>query len=137
MSSVLRISEASSIALHAMIMLAKNNNRLVSVKDIAAEYNISANHLSKVLQRLVKTNLVVSVKGAKGGFRLAKNPEDISFLEIYEAIDGKINMSECLLGSVGCKNSICIMGNLIVSVNNQVKLYFEKKKLSDFLYSSI
>jgi len=73
MSNILRISEAASIALHAMIILASKQEELVSVKDIASQLEISGNHLSKVLQRLVKAELVISIKGSKGGFKLVKN----------------------------------------------------------------
>jgi len=132
MSSILKISEAASIALHSMIILAKKWNNLVSVKDIAKQLDISANHLSKVLQRLVKAGLIVSVKGNKGGFKLVKDPQFISFLEIYEAIDGKFNHSTCLLNKQACPQD-CIMGDLVCSVNNQVEEFFRKTNLMEFI----
>lgn len=131
MSNILKISEAASIALHAMIILAKKQNELVSVKEIASQLEISGNHLSKVLQRLVKAELVVSIKGSKGGFKLAKNPETINFLEIYEAIDGKFKPSTCLLNKPSCQHE-CIMGSLTNSINKQVEEFFKNTKLTDF-----
>lgn len=133
MSNILKISEAASIGLHSMIMLAENPDKLLSVKDIAKEFDISANHLSKVLQRLVKAELVISIKGAKGGFRLAKKPDEIAFIEIYEAIDGKFNPSDCLLNKNVCQKGTCIMHGLVASVNKQVKEYFQDTKLSSFV----
>ncbi len=134
MSNILKISEASSIALHAMIFIAGNENKLVSVKDISGKLDVSANHLSKVLQRLVKAELVVSIKGYGGGFKLAKPADSINFLEIYEAIDGKFKPSPCLLNRPNsCENSCCIMGDLLKSINTQVEDYFNKTKLTDFI----
>jgi len=132
MSNILRISEAASIALHAMIILTQKQDELVSVKDIASQLEISGNHLSKVLQRLVKAGLVVSIKGSKGGFKLAKNPETINFLEIYEAIDGKFKPSTCLLNKASCMHQ-CIMGGLTNSINKQVEDFFNNTKLTDFI----
>ena len=132
MSNILKISEAASIALHAMIILAKKQNEIVSVKDIANQLEISANHLSKVLQRLVKAELVTSIKGNKGGFRLAKNPGEVNFLEIYEAIDGKFRPSTCLLSKPSC-NQTCIMSDLMGSINKQVEDFFKNTKLTDFM----
>lgn len=132
MSNILRISEAASIALHSMIILAQKRNELVSVKDIAGQLEISGNHLSKVLQRLVKADLVISIKGNKGGFKLAKKPEDISFLEIYEAIDGRFKPSTCLLNKASCMHT-CIMGGLTNSINKQVEEFFQKTLLADFI----
>lgn len=132
MSNILKISEAASIALHAMIILARKQNELISVKDIAGQLEISGNHLSKVMQRLVKAELVTSVKGGKGGFKLAKKPEDINFLEIYEAIDGKFKPSTCLLNKPSCMHE-CIMGSLTNSVNKQVEEFFKNTRLTDFV----
>lgn len=132
MNNILKISEAASIALHAMIILAQKKDGLVSVKDIAGQLKISGNHLSKVLQRLVKAELIVSIKGNKGGFKLAKNPETINFLEIYEVIDGKFKPSACLLNKPSCIHQ-CIMGDLTNSINKQVENFFKNTKLADFI----
>lgn len=130
--SILKISEAASIALHAMIILAKNQDKLISVKEIAISLDISANHLSKVMQRLNKAGLIDSIKGYNGGFKLIKKPEDINFLKIYELIDGELSGSKCLLAKNECSQE-CILSDLVVSVNKQVREKFEKTKLSDFI----
>lgn len=130
--SILKISEAASIAIHSMTVLAQSKNKLVSVKEIAAKLEISANHLSKVLQRLTKAGFIESVKGFNGGFKLLLEPEKISFLEIYELFDGKLKHSNCILSQKECGDK-CIFGDLISSINKQVKERFEKTKLSDFV----
>ena len=130
--SILKISEAASIALHAMIVLAQNQNKLVSVKEIATKLDVSANHLSKVMQRLNKAGFIESIKGFNGGFRLSILPDKITFLEIYEIFDGKLKSSNCLLSHNECKNN-CVFGDLLSSVNKQVKEKFQETKLSDFI----
>ena len=130
--SILKISEAASIGLHAMIILAKNQNRLVSVKEIATALDISANHLSKVMQRLNKAGLIDSIKGYNGGFKLVERPENINFLKIYELIDGKLCNSKCILSKDDCSQK-CILADLVTSVNKQVKDKFEKTTLADFI----
>lgn len=130
-NSLLKISEAATIGLHAMIMLAKNQEKLISVNVIAKMLNISANHLSKVMQRLTKAGFIESIKGYNGGFKLAINPEELSFLEIYETFDGKLKCGNCLLTN-NCEKD-CIFGDLVSSVNKQVKEKFEQTKLSDFV----
>ena len=131
-STILKISDAASIALHAMIVLAKNQDKLVSVKDISNQLDVSANHLSKVMQRLTKAGFIESIKGFNGGFRLSVAPEKITFLEIYEAFDGKLKDSTCLLGKNECEHA-CLFGDLVSSVHKQVKEKFENTKLSDFV----
>lgn len=130
-NSLLKISEAATIALHAMMMLAKNPEKLISVKTIAKSINVSSNHLSKVMQRLNKAGFIESIKGYNGGFKLNANPAEITFLEIYETFDGKIKCGNCLLTN-NCQKD-CIFGDLVHSVNTQVKEKFTQTKLSDFI----
>lgn len=131
-NSILKISEAASLALHSMIILAQNQNRLTSVKEISTKLDVSANHLSKVMQRLNKAGLIDSIKGYNGGFKIIVTPEEISFLEIYELFDGKIKDSRCLLSAKDCGDN-CIFGDLVTSISKQVKDKFKITKLSDFI----
>lgn len=130
--SILKISEAASIALHAIMILAKNQDKLMAVKDIAAQLDVSANHLSKVMQRLTKAGYIDSIKGFNGGFRISCDIDKVAFLEIYELFDGKIKDSNCLLSEKKCQGK-CVLGDLISSLNSQVKEKFKTTKLSDFL----
>lgn len=130
--SILKISDAAAIALHAMMVLALNQDKLVSVKEISTSLDVSANHLSKIMQRLTKAGYVESIKGFNGGFKLLVNAEDITFLEIYELFDGKLKDVNCLLSQKKCKTE-CVLGDLITSINRQVKERFRDVKISDFL----
>jgi len=130
--SILKISEAASIALHSMIELAKNQDKLVSVKDMAVKLDVSANHLSKVLQRLSKSGYIRSIKGFNGGFKLLVKPENLTFLEIYELFDGKLKASNCILARKQCGCG-CIFGDLVLSITDQVIEKFKNTKLSDFV----
>lgn len=129
--SILRISDATALGLHAMIILAQNKERLVSVKEISESLDVSANHLSKVMQRLNKAGYIDSIKGFNGGFKLIVEPQDVTFLEIFELFDGKLKNTSCLLPSQKCEGK-CILGDLVSSINKQVKEKFEKTKLLDF-----
>lgn len=132
MSSIIKISEAASIALHAMIVLTQNQDKPVSVKEIAEKLGVSGNHLSKVMQRLNKAGFIDSTKGFNGGFKLAVKPEKLNFLKIYELFDGKLKDTNCILARHECGDK-CIFGGLVSSVTQQMKEKFENTKLSDFV----
>ncbi len=132
MQSVLKISDAASIALHAMTYIAFHGKEPVCTKEIANNFGVSENHLSKVLQRLVKAGLLTSVKGPLGGFELTKKCSEITFLEIYEAIDGKISTGCCLFGKKFCECDKCIMDDFLNKTNKSVREFFGNKRLSDF-----
>ncbi len=66
-----------------------------SAKEIAERYRIPLPLLSKVLQTLVRTGLLVSEQGASGGYKLARDPHEISALEVIRSIDGPIILTQC------------------------------------------
>lgn len=128
---MLQISEATAIALHAAVYIAKND--IVSLKEIANKFNISHNHLSKVLQRMVKAGYLISVKGPAGGFSISEEKKSLTFMEIYETIEGKNNIRSCLFLSNPKKDcSKCIMGNLINNINKEFLKYMNAHKITDF-----
>lgn len=131
MTSMIKISEASSIALHAMVILASHIDSLIPVRELAETLGFSEAHLAKVLQRLAKHGIVKSVRGPGGGFRLGKPADQISLLDVYETIDGQMGSSDCLYEDRICNNRVCIMGNLLGSVSEEIREHFAGKKLSE------
>ena len=131
---ILNISEAANLGIHALTYLAKNQdgNTAISTVQVAKAYGVSENHLSKVFQRLTKMGLVKSIRGPKGGFVLAKEPVNITLLEIYEAIDGHLESdTHCMLGTPTCGFDECVYGTLTKTVQEKVHTHFANKTLAD------
>ncbi len=80
-----------------MVYLAKNSSRekVVSLREISEDQNISFDFLEKILSELEKAGLVKAKKGSQGGYFLAKKPESIKSLEIIEALEGEVNPVDC------------------------------------------
>jgi len=135
MKGILRLSEAASMGYHALAVLAGCPDRFMTAGDISRVISGSEAHLAKVMRRLVRAGLVSSTRGPGGGFKIAKKPASISLLDIYEAIEGKFQLGDCMLDDPCCKENNCIMGSLISSVNLEVLEYFRSRKLSDFAES--
>jgi len=134
MSGLLKISDAASLALHSMAYVAENGaDHPVSVKEIARAYSVSEAHLSKVIQRLAHTGIVKTTRGPSGGVMLAKPAKEITLLTIYEAIEGPIPDTTCLLGAPSCDYRVCILGDLLSDVNFQVRKKLSGTRLSEFL----
>ena len=131
MQHLLKISEAASLAMHTMGLLAAEPGRLISTREMAGRLRVSEAHLAKVMQRLGRAGLVRSQRGPKGGFSLLRRPEEITLLEVYEATEGPLREQTCLLGKPMC-NGNCIMGGLLERVGDQVRDYFSGTRLSDF-----
>ena len=130
MGGVVRFSEAASLALHTMSYLAVEAGRLVAVREVAEALEVSENHLAKVMQRLSRVGLVTSTRGPKGGFVLARDPRQITLLEVYEAIEGPLEVHHCLFPTPRC-NGDCILGDLIGAANATVQDHLSRTHLSD------
>lgn len=131
MSTVVHISEAVSLAFHSMGLLARHKSAHLAVKDIARETGSSHAHLSKVLQRLAKSGLVKSTPGPRGGFTLAKPADQITLLDVYEAIEGPIKMPGCFLGREDCVFGRCLFDGFLSTTTAQFRDYLAGKRLAD------
>lgn len=133
MAKIVQLSEAASLAIHAMVLIGKSDTH-INVNILAQEMGASRNHLAKVLQQLVKFNYLKSVRGPSGGFVLNVKPADITMLDIYEAIEGKIELPECPLDRKICPFDKCLMGGMVKDVTGQFKAYFEGQTLEQFMH---
>ncbi len=132
MSKIFSLSEASSIAIHSMVLIARAENGINVVK-ITEFTGFSKNHIAKVLQRLVKSDMLKSVRGPSGGFSLKKEPRDYTLLSIYEAIEGPIEETDCPLAYDACNFDKCIMGTVINSMTTEFKKFLKKQTLDKYL----
>ena len=129
MPCALKISEASSLAMHALGYLAYREDGPTTTREIAARFEMSEAHLSKVLQRLVRVDLLRSVRGPKGGFVLTRSAQSVSLLEVYEAIEGPLVPAQCLLSAAICDGDTCILGKIVVEANEMVRARLEQTSL--------
>jgi Rrf2 family protein len=137
MPGVVNISEAATIAIHAMVIVAAHPDRTLPAKEIAAAFHLSNAHLAKVMQRLVKAGLVTSTRGPSGGFTLSKPSGEITLLEIFETIEGPYNDQGCLLGRDVCLGRQCILGDAIYRVNAEMRESLGGKTLDDLTASYV
>jgi Rrf2 family protein len=132
MDTILRISDAANLAIHAMAHIARAKAGVnQSVGEIADHQGVSEAHLSKVMQRLVKVGLLTSRRGPGGGFVLRRPADAISLLEILEAMDGPMADTKCLLGRKKCLFGGCALGALLTHVNHQVRVFMASRNLTD------
>lgn len=132
MAKIFNLSDASSIAIHAMVLVAQNGDS-INVQKIAEATNTSRHHVAKVMQRLAKDGFVSSQRGPSGGFSLKKKPEEITFLNIYESIEGKIEIARCMFDTPVCPLGKCIMNNITNKMSVEFIDYLKSQTLSQFI----
>ncbi len=132
MDTMLRISEADAIALHGLALLAGRPGRRTMMKMIAETLEVSPHHLYKVMERLKQAGLVWGTPGPWGGYKLAKPSNEVTLLEIYEAMEGKLRPRDCLMENRVCRGRKCVLGDLLVRMNREFRDYLAGAKLSEF-----
>jgi len=130
-SNVTKLSEATALAVHAMVFLASTPDHSWSVKAMAPILKASEAHLSKVMQRLSMAGLVSSERGPKGGFVLLRKAEDIKLIEIYELFEGPIQEGGCLLAMGQCPLGGCKISAFLGKINAEVREFFSQNTLAD------
>jgi len=113
-----------------MALLANRGERRSTGQEIADILGGSVHHLAKVMQRLVRAGLVDSAVGPQGGFRLAKPAGRIKLLTIYEAIEGPLGETQCLLAKEVCEGNDCVLGELIQRLNREIHGYLQNATLA-------
>ncbi len=105
----------------------------MNVVKIAESTGTSRHHVAKVMQRLVKSGYLVSHRGPRGGFELKKKPEEISFLEIYETIEGTIEINTCPMDKTTCPFDQCILNNVTSKMSEEFREYMKNQTVDKFL----
>ena len=98
-----KLSKKSDYGLIAVKHLAMHRRQhACSANEIAEEYGISVTLMAKVLQKLARQGLVGATYGSSGGYQLAKEPSQISALDVISAIDGPVLITSCVTSHGAC-----------------------------------
>ncbi len=137
MADIIKISDATALALHSMVHLAIHPDTPMTATEIAENFEASKHHLAKVHQRLTKVGFLSSQRGPGGGVVLAKDPVEITLLEIYEAMEGPMEcLRPCLFGKDTCPRGDCILSEFLPGLARQVRDYFEQTTLAQLAAES-
>ena len=102
---MLRLSKKADYALIAMKHLAQKTSGApsTSAREIAEQYDIPIELMAKVLQRLVRTGLLISTQGTRGGYTLSRPSTSISVADVIAAIDGPFTVTACSTEKNDCE----------------------------------
>lgn len=132
MAKIVSYSEAASIGMHGMVLVARAADT-INVQKIADATGSSRHHVAKVMQRLVKEGFLSSNRGPSGGFKLNLAPEKITLLQIYEAIEGEVKILSCPHEKQVCSFDKCIMGTVVSKMTQTFRDHLSSQTLKDML----
>lgn len=99
---MLRVTKLTDYASVVLTVLASEPDAVLSAAGLAERAGLETPTVAKVLKPLAQAGLVEAFRGTNGGYRLARAPADISLIEIVEALEGPLGMTECSVHAGAC-----------------------------------
>ena len=136
----MKLSTKSRYGLKAILDIALNaGDGTVSITEISERTKISVNYLEQLIAKLKKAELVLSIRGAWGGYKLAKEPDNISVGNILRALEGDLSLVDCVneenIGS--CESAqLCVTKYVWKKVNDSIKDTVDNMMLSELVEQS-
>ena len=131
---MLRIGKLTDYALLIMSQMAKKQEMLLSTTQLAEMLHLPLPTVSKILKMLSDAHLVSSQRGAEGGYRLAKNPVEITVADIIAAMEGALSVTECCEGFGRCAiDSSCMIRENFRVINKKIQALLAQFTIIDLL----
>ncbi len=131
---MLKLSKLTDYATVILSYMAKDQTNMHAAQEVSDETGITQPTVSKILKLLVRAKVVTSVRGAKGGYLLARSPEKITVAAVINALEGPIALTECSASHKNCDQaSGCdIQGNWGL-INQKIFNALESVTLADMI----
>jgi len=118
---MLRLSKKADYGLMALVHLAGGEpGRSASAKEMAEAYGLPLPLLAKVLQKLARGGFLASAQGTNGGYKLAREAQSISALEVIRAIDGPVFLTSCSTGEQCYRTRKCTVREPLYQIREQI-----------------
>lgn len=133
---MLKFSKKVEYALIALLYMAKKvNGELTTARELSDKFDISLELMGKILQSLVRSELVISVQGVKGGYYLGQAIDKISLSSVVTAIDGPIAIADCLDNdeeTVCERERNCLIRKSMELIQEKLVHVFDELTLNEF-----
>lgn len=128
---MMKLSTRARYGLRAMVELARNRNGATG-RTIAENQHLPVAYLEQILARLRNAKIIASIRGAKGKFILAKDPETVTLADIVEAVEGPIAIAECEDVPYCHSNpSVCVLRKVYIGAGQALYNYLNSITLAD------
>ena len=119
----MRLTKAGEYAVRCSLFLsARSRGEIANRKEIARVMDIPDQFLSKIAQQLARAGIIEIIQGPKGGYRLLVAPEELTLLEVVEAVTGTIILNDCILKPESCGRSYhCCVHQVWEKARNQLR----------------
>jgi Rrf2 family protein len=135
----MQITRQADYAVRAVLYLANlGNNERAATSTVAEDQRIPPSFLAKIISQLSIAGLLHTSRGARGGVTLARDPQDITLLEVVEAIDGPIQLNECVGEENDCSfESGCPLRAVWSDAQNELVTRLKKTNFAQLMNSKV
>lgn len=135
---MIRMSKLTDYGTVVMTYLARNPARVHNAAEIAAAVHLSLPTVSKILKILAREALLISHRGTKGGYSLARPPREITVAQIIDAIEGPIGLTECSSSPGLCEQETsCSVRPNWMKINQVVRQALSRMTLAEMIEPSL
>lgn len=128
----MKLTQFTDYAFRSLIFLSMKPDELSTVQEIADCYELSKNHLMKVIQKLGQAGYVETIRGKGGGIRLAMPADEINVGKVVRAMEGPLCVVECMGDQSTCKiDSACVLKGALMRAANAFLDVLDEYSLSD------
>ena len=130
---MLRLNRLTDYAVVVLAQMAAQPERLRTAQQIAQDTAVPLPTVAKILNALARASVITSLRGAAGGYRLARPAEQVSIFEVVQALEGPIALTACVDGSEdSCEvESLCPMRGNWERVNDAIRTALQGVTLAD------
>lgn len=134
---MLRISKLTDYAIVVLTRMAQEPQGRHNAARLAADVRIAPPTVSKILKQLTRGKLVVSYRGAHGGYALSRSPEAISVADVIDAMEGPISLTECAEATGNCaQEPVCSVRGNWQWINRAIRVALESVTLAEMVCDS-
>ena len=135
----MKISTKGTYALRIMVEMGKmDSDKCITVPILSEKTNISEKYLERIVSKLLKNKLLISFRGSNGGYKLAKEPNQISVFDILSATEGNIKSVSCMEEGASCDLfEKCLTVNVWAGLNKVINDYLKSVSLDDVINKRI
>lgn len=132
----MRLSAFSDYNLRVLMYLGVQKDRLATIAEIAAAYDISKSHLMKVVHQLGRSGYIETVRGKGGGLRLAREAKEIVVGEVIRHAESDFALAECFADNSACRiQGACCLPAILSEALKAMFLVLDSYTLADLLQS--
>ena len=129
----MKLTRASDYAIRGVVYMSMQpEGAIIVIPEVAREMDVPVGFLARIFQSLSRAGIVISHRGKKGGYSMARKPVDVSLCNVIEAVEGDIKLNLCLDGYNACdRMGFCAIRKELATVQEDLIASLQKTNFAD------